>query len=653
MDAKEFDSIYHRLTILLGAEVPGVDVCFNDDADDDDEVITPQRRRVVHDHQLNLLSPWSPTTKHPPFTTPINSLSLEMVNFTCNSTLEDLRIGRSEVPIIDGLTFHGLSMVVGGGATFVAVIVSLSLIMMHATHYTRPYEQRHIIRILLMVPIYAIASWLSITFYWWEIYFSVMSQCYEAFAIASFFALLCHYIAPTLHEQKDYFRSVTPVEWVMPINWFANLKCLGGKSGMFRTPRSGLTWFNVIWFGVYQYCFIRVAMTITAVFTQYFGRYCASSDSPLFAHVWVLVIESMAVTIAMYFLIQFYVQLKGDLAEHKPLLKVIAIKLVIFLSFWQSVVLSILTSESLGPVLSPTKVLAYPDLMVGVPNLLLCLEMMLFAILHIFAFPYHPYRPTVVRIDPSGEEVGKNLGGFMGIAAIFDALNPWDLVKAFARGTRWFFVGRKSRMDDPSYKPHLADVPLDEPVDTAYKANREHLPIADEFRKSNFGMNYKIEEAETRSNQTSETIGLISNASPSPSSTSPLPPTFAGSAYTPARQRCDAKGYEIPEEDHLKTLRPGPRAQPYINQTEVHSYAGEIGTAYGGHENEQGWPQPQFPQQHPLGYRPQVQRHDSVDSEAAAGYDPAELQQMQPSHQQAAHAMLWGPNSGASKEQRL
>lgn len=136
-----------------------------------------------------------------------------------------------------------------------------------------------------MVPVYAIASFLSILYYWWEVYFEVISECYEAFAIASFFALICHYIAPTVHDQKDYFRGIIPKRWVWPMNWVA--KPFGGQNGPFRTPRSGLTWFNIIWFGIYQYCFIRVAMTITAVVTQYFGKYCESSDNPLFAHVWV------------------------------------------------------------------------------------------------------------------------------------------------------------------------------------------------------------------------------------------------------------------------------------------------------------------------------------------------------------------------------
>lgn len=50
-----------------------------------------------------------------------------------------------------------------------------------------------------------------------------------------------------------------------------------------------------------------------------------------------MVIEGLCVSVAMYLLIQFYVQTKDDLHDHRPLLKVAAIKLVIFLSFWQTV----------------------------------------------------------------------------------------------------------------------------------------------------------------------------------------------------------------------------------------------------------------------------------------------------------------------------
>ena len=137
-----------------------------------------------------------------------------------------------------------------------------------------------------MVPVYAFVSFLSYLFYRHAIYFEVMRDCYEAFAIASFFALLCHYIAPDLRSQKDYFRGAQIRNWVLPISWMQ--RCTGGvDSGFLRRPRSGLTWFNVIWFGVFQYCFIRVFMTCVAVITQAAGRYCLESLNPLFAHIWV------------------------------------------------------------------------------------------------------------------------------------------------------------------------------------------------------------------------------------------------------------------------------------------------------------------------------------------------------------------------------
>ena len=100
-----------------------------------------------------------------------------------------------------------------------------------------------IIRVLFMVPIYSVVSFLSYYFYTRAVYFEVIRDCYEAFAIASFFSLLCAYVAPDLHDQKDYFRKIRPRGWIMPISQFK--RCCGGEVGIWRTPRSGLTWFNV------------------------------------------------------------------------------------------------------------------------------------------------------------------------------------------------------------------------------------------------------------------------------------------------------------------------------------------------------------------------------------------------------------------------
>lgn len=159
----------------------------------------------------------------------------------CNSILEDEQI--TEVPIWNGYTFHRLGLWLSAAFGLIAIVVSFFLIFQHATHYIKPYEQRHIIRILFMVPIYAAVSFLSYLYYQHSIYFEVIRDCYEAFAIASFFSLMCAYVAYDLHEQKEYFRTITPRRWIWPMSWLQ--KCCGGEHGVWRTPRSGLTWFNV------------------------------------------------------------------------------------------------------------------------------------------------------------------------------------------------------------------------------------------------------------------------------------------------------------------------------------------------------------------------------------------------------------------------
>ncbi|KAF2084077.1 DUF300-domain-containing protein, partial [Saccharata proteae CBS 121410] len=349
-----------------------------------------------------------------------------------------------------GLTFHELGELIAALFAGIAIFISCFLIFGHATHYSRPGEQRHIIRILFMIPMYATVSLLSFHFYKNHIYYEVIRDCYEAFAISSFFHLLCHYIAPTLHEQKEYFRGIEVKNWWWPMTWVQ--KCTGGmEKGLFRRPRSGLTWFNIIWTAVFQYCFIRVFFTIVSVIAQATDTLCEGSHSPAFAEIYIETFEAIAVTIAMYCLIQFYVQLKEDLAPHKPFLKVLCIKLVIFFCFWQTFVIDWLTGNN--TIKSSPKV-AYADIKVGIPAMLICVEMAIFSVMHVFAFSWKEYITTKEPTYGPGAGFGAAdgyKGGPMGIKALIDAFNPWDIVKAFARGMRWLFVGSRRRHTDSSY----------------------------------------------------------------------------------------------------------------------------------------------------------------------------------------------------------
>lgn len=71
----------------------------------------------------------------------------------------------------------------------------------HSQYYWKPKYQSWIIRILLMVPIYAIGSCLSFRFFWLAPYIDIVRDCYEAFVVYSFFVLLQNYFAGSFEEQ--------------------------------------------------------------------------------------------------------------------------------------------------------------------------------------------------------------------------------------------------------------------------------------------------------------------------------------------------------------------------------------------------------------------------------------------------------------------
>ena len=85
-----------------------------------------------------------------------------------------------------------------------------------------------------MVPIYSFVSFLCVLFYKRYVYFTIIINLYESIALVSFFSLICNYVAPSLREQKNFFRAIQPAGWALPLSWLR-----------VKAPRSGLTWFNV------------------------------------------------------------------------------------------------------------------------------------------------------------------------------------------------------------------------------------------------------------------------------------------------------------------------------------------------------------------------------------------------------------------------
>uniref|UniRef100_A0A9L0TJR7 Transmembrane protein 184A n=1 Tax=Equus caballus TaxID=9796 RepID=A0A9L0TJR7_HORSE len=86
---------------------------------------------------------------------------------------------------------------VSGIFVWTALVLTCHQIYLHLRSYTVPNEQRYIIRLLFIVPIYAFDSWLSLLLlgaHQRYIYFDSVRDCYEAFVIYSFLSLCFQYL---------------------------------------------------------------------------------------------------------------------------------------------------------------------------------------------------------------------------------------------------------------------------------------------------------------------------------------------------------------------------------------------------------------------------------------------------------------------------
>ena len=96
-------------------------------------------------------------------------------------------------------------------------------------------------------------AWFSFMFYHDAVYLLIVQLVYEAITVVSFYMLMCHWIAPDLASQQEYFRDQKPPKW--------NLISLCGV----RSASSGVAWFNVSfpWIYLISTFLFRIAVPLT------------------------------------------------------------------------------------------------------------------------------------------------------------------------------------------------------------------------------------------------------------------------------------------------------------------------------------------------------------------------------------------------------
>lgn len=273
---------------------------------------------------------------------------------------------------------HNKAWFIAGIFVFMTIPISLWGILQHLVHYTQPELQKPIIRILWMVPIYSLDSWISLKYPSIAIYVDTCRECYEAFVIYNFMIFLLNYLGnqyPNLAlmlEVQEQQKHLPPLcccpPW--PMGEVLLLRCK---------------------LGVLQYTVVRPVTTVIALICQLCGVYDEGNFSSTNAWTYLVIFNNMSQLFAMYCLVLFYKALRKELSPIKPVGKFLCVKLVVFVSFWQAAFIALLVKMGVISENHTWEWNSVEAVATGLQDFIICVEMFLAAIAHHYSFTYKPY----------------------------------------------------------------------------------------------------------------------------------------------------------------------------------------------------------------------------------------------------------------------
>nr|XP_029511250.1 transmembrane protein 184C-like isoform X4 [Oncorhynchus nerka] len=248
---------------------------------------------------------------------------------------------------------HSKAWFIAGVFVFMTIPISLWGILQHLVHYTQPELQKPIIRILWMVPIYSVDSWIALRYPRIAIYVDTCRECYEAYVIYNFLIFLLNYLSnqyPSLVlmlEVQEQQKHLPPLCCCPP--WAMGDVC--------------------------QLC----------------GVYDEGNFSNRNAWTYLVIVNNISQLFTMYCLVLLYKALKDELSQIRPAGKFLCVKMVVFVSFWQAVLIAILVKVG---VISDKHTWDWDSVeavATGLQDFIICVEMFLAAIAHHYSFTYKPY----------------------------------------------------------------------------------------------------------------------------------------------------------------------------------------------------------------------------------------------------------------------
>ncbi|KAL6652224.1 hypothetical protein ACP70R_011149 [Stipagrostis hirtigluma subsp. patula] len=269
------------------------------------------------------------------------------------------------VPVMAKYSAPTWASLIAGFFVLLSLSLSMYLILEHLSAYNNPEEQKFVLGVIMMVPCYAIESYVSLINPNTSVYCGILRDGYEAFAMYCF----GRYITACLGGEDKTI---------------AFLKREGGSD-------SGQPLLhNASEKGIIHHHFPVIIKTLTAslsLLLEAFGVYCDGEFNLRCGYPYFAAVLNFSQYWALYCLVEWYTATKDELAHIKPLAKFLSFKSIVFLTWWQGVVIAIM--YALGLLRSP---LAQSlELKSSIQDFIICIEMGIASIVHLYVFPAKPY----------------------------------------------------------------------------------------------------------------------------------------------------------------------------------------------------------------------------------------------------------------------
>lgn len=276
---------------------------------------------------------------------------------------------------------------------FGTVVLSVRLVYLHFTHWYMPQVQKYVIRILWMVPLYSIQSWLSLRFRDLRIYIDALRDLYEAYVISSF----VYYLIELLGGQDELVRKLRAKVQQDPQH-AQHLSSHGPFLNQILKPwELGIEFALQCKHGVLQYVVVKCVAAILIFLCQSLDVYGEGEFKWTNAYPYMAFFLNLSVMYALYCLVKLFHAVNQDLKhpiDWHPLGKFLCIKGVVFFTWWQGVLIFYLKAHG---IIDDVGTWTGEEVANGLIDYCVCIEMVGFAIAHSYTFTYTEYLPATVQ----------------------------------------------------------------------------------------------------------------------------------------------------------------------------------------------------------------------------------------------------------------